>query len=263
MRRTYLTSAAIKWALSELKKIPKDQLALLFFLMLVKSPTVKRGKHGEPSAFEIEFQKYLSGPVLGGGSAVFNPFDQQWRAADYLNSTVFGRLLNGSHKWTEGTEAFFIREPTSSWPANFRLTDRGFDNLRERTTPPCLKNSNRLPLNAMAVYYFRFLDLSEFNPQTMPDLVAEFNKTIVNKHERLKELFVSGTNFLRGELFTHSALTEPEMIACYPPSPFSGEPKKNALLYEDDIDAIKARLSSGQEIADYIRQLLRKEKIWK
>lgn len=257
----FLSKDAIVWALERLAVLPKDQLALVFFLTLAKVGGVSRGTPQNPSPFEKEIMRYLGAPLPGGGEAVFNPFSRQWRATDYMNSTVYGRLLNGSHKWTEGGEAFFSRTPSASWPAKFELDDKGFDHLRARTSPPCLKESSRLPMTAVATYYFRFLDLSGFAPRSLKDLVAEYRKEVLDKHPRLDELFVPGPNFLRGDLFSPKAPTDREMLACYPPSPFSGEPKKNVLLYEDDLDAIKSHLTCSEDIADYIRNLLKEKGI--
>lgn len=259
----YLTADSIKWALIELSKVPKDQLVLLFYLMIAKSPTVQRGQNNKKSSFEVEFDRYLSAPVVGGGLAVFNPLVKKWMAANYTNSTVFGRLLNGSHHWTEGAEAFFERTPSKGWPAKFKLTDVGFDNLRSRTSPPCLKSESRLPLNALAIYYYRFEDLTLLAPQSLSDLVDIFKKDVLSCNRRLIELFVNGSVYLRGELFTNMLMHESEMVAIYPTSPYSTEPKKNALLYEDDIEAIKLRLLDGEDVSDYVRKMLRKEKIWK
>ena len=259
----YITPVAVQWALKQLIEIPKDQLALLFFLMLTKEPNVCRGQIGNPSSFEKEFGRYLSGPVKGGGDAVFNPFAAEWRAAEYINSTVYGRLLNGSHRWTEGVEAFFSRSPATSWPAKFEINDTGFDNLRLRSSPPCLKLAHRLPLSAIAIIYYRFIDLSESAPESLNDLVKLYKKEVLFINNRLLELFVEGPNFLSNVLFRSSPLSESEKLSCYPPSPYSGEPKKSVLVYEDDIDAIKARLKPGEDIADFMKKLLKKENIWK
>lgn len=259
----YITPVALQWALKQLIEIPKDQLALLFFLMLAKEPLVSRGQLGNTSAFENEFRRYLMGPIKGGGEAVFNPFASEWRAAEYINSTVYGRLLNGSHRWTEGAEAFFFRAPTTTWPAKFTINDSGFNNLRLRASPPCLKSSYRLPLSAIAIIYYRFINLSDFSPHTLDDLVKKYKDEVLSKNHRLMELFVAGPNFLSNVIFRSIPLSETEKISCYPPSPYSGEPKKNILIYEDDISAIKARLAPGEDIADFMRKLLRKDILWK
>jgi hypothetical protein len=260
---TYITPAALQWALKQLIEIPKNQLALFFFLMLAKVPIVSSGQFGNPSSFENEFKRYLIGPIKGGGEAVFNPFAAEWRAAEYLNSTVYGRLLNGSHRWTEGTEAFFSRSPATGWPAKFSVNDSGFNNLRLRASPPCLKSAHRLPLSAVVIIYYRFMNLSEFSPVSLDDLVKKYKDEVLSCNPRLIELFVAGPNFLSNVLFRSNSLTENEKIACYPPSPYSGEPKKSVLIYEDDIDAIKAKLTPGEDIADFIKKLLRKGNIWK
>ncbi len=252
----YLSKGAIKWSIEQLRTLPKDQLALFFFLALAREGKVSRGTAGNPSPFEREILRYLGAPLEGGGVAAFNPFSLEWRAAEYMNSTVFGRLLNGSHKWTEGEDAFFTRTPAKGWPATLTLEEKGFDNLRGRLSPPCLKKSFRLPLTAVAVYYFRFFDLSFFSPGSMTDVVAEYRKEVLSLNERLEELFVPGPNYLRGDLFVNTALSEREKLECYPPSPFSGEVRKSVLIYADDLERIKQRLNEGQDIADFVRNLL-------
>lgn len=257
----FLSQDAILWALNHLEVLPKDQLVLFFFLALAKEGTLSRGTPGNPSPFENEIMKYLGAPLPGEGKAVFSPLEHQWRATDYMNSTVYGRLLNGSHRWTEGKDAFFSREPATGWPAKFTLNEKGFDNLRTRTSPPCLRASSRLPMTAVAIYYFRFLDLSEFAPRSLKDLVAEYRREVLDKHPRLDELFVPGPNFLSGTLFSSEALTEREMLECYPPCPSSGEPKKNVLLYKEDLEAIKTHMSAGEDVSDYVRNLLKEKGI--
>ena len=134
---TYLSKEAITWARMQLEKLSKDQIALLYFLIFARCPKVDRTIPAKREKFESEFYKYFGVPIKGGGVASFNPFDGKWRAPNYINSTVYGRLLVGSHRWTEGSEAFFTRTPSSSgWPAEFSLTDEGFDNLLYRNQPP-------------------------------------------------------------------------------------------------------------------------------
>jgi len=262
MANVYITPEAIKWSLGHLSRLPKDQLALVFFLILAKAPQVQRGGINSPSNFESEFYRYLGGAIPGNGWAVYNPFEQDWRAGEYINSTIYGRLLNGSHKWTSEGIGFFKRSPAAGWPAVFELTTKGFDNLRERLSPPCLKAPMRLPLTVLAIYYYRFENLSSFAPSTVSDLVKKYRADVVSKEQRLGELFVEGPQFLSGQLLRSEPLSEEEKISCYPPSPFSAEPKKRALLYGGDIDAINARLIEGQDIADFVRNILRDKGIW-
>lgn len=263
MSNSYITPEAIKWSLGNMHNLPKDQIALFFFLILSKIPRVQRGTLNEPSAFEHEFYRYLGGVIPGDGWAVYNPLEREWRAGEYINSTVYGRLLNGSHRWTSEENGFFKRSPASGWPANFELTDKGFDNLRKRLSPPCLKSAYRLPLTSLAIYYYRFENVGYFSPKSACDLVQQFKLEVISRFERLSELFVDGPQYLRGDLLRTLPLSVQEKVDCYPSSPFGAEPKSRAFLYQDDIEAISSRLEAGQDLADYIRGMLRSEGIWK
>ena len=55
----YLSKEAIKWAIEQLRTLPKDQLALFFFLAIAKEGKVSRGTTGNPSPFEKEILRYL------------------------------------------------------------------------------------------------------------------------------------------------------------------------------------------------------------
>lgn len=254
----YLTPQAIKWAVYSLSNLPKNQTALFFFLIFAKCPDVDRTSVARRTRFEEEFHRYFGGPIKGGGIAVYDPFGKEWRAEQYINSTVYGRLLVGSHKWTEGSEAFFSRKPKSGgWPAKFELTEEGFDALKYRSSPPCLKYEYRLPLTATAIYYFRFDDLSPYNPTNLDDLISLYRKIVITTHPKLHLLFQESQKLSGMELFRRDPLSESEKLSCFPPSPFSTEEKTRALLYVDDVDLIDSRLKAGESIADYVRYLLR------
>lgn len=252
----YLTLQAIQWSINRLADLPKNQTALLYFLIFPHSPKVDRTNPSSNASFIKEFYRYFGGFIKGGGIACYDPFAREWRAEEYLNSTVYGRLLVGSHKWTEGDEAFFLRDPRSGgWPAQFLLTDGGFNNLKYRSSPPCLKFDYRLPIKVMAVYYYRFDDLSDLDLSGLEDLTEQYRKTVISKHPRLGELFKEGPSYL-GSLFTDEPLAEANKISCYPPAPFCNETMTKQLLYTGDVEYIRTKLKAGQTIADYIRKLL-------
>jgi hypothetical protein len=252
----YLKPQAIKQALKVLSGLPKNQTALFYFLIFATCPEITKKEETDAYVFEREFYKYFGGPIKGGGTGVFDPFGHEWRAENYLYSTVYGRLLTGSHKWTEGSEAFFDRKPSGGgWPATFKLSDRGFDNLKERNSPPCLKYDYRLPIAAVAIYYYRFLDLSSFNPQSIKDVVSRYKKDVLSKHPRLKELFIETLN-MADNIFQNKRPSEEEMINCYPTSPYSTKEKTRELLYRDDVQFIKSNLKPGEQVADYVRALI-------
>lgn len=253
---TYLTDKAVKWSLEQLQWLPKNQTALLYFLIFARSPRVDRTDPSVGQEFEAELNRYFGGPIKGGGVACYDPFAAEWRAEQYLNSTVYGRLLVGSHKWTEGVEAFFSRDPASGgWPAVFNLTDKGFNNLESRIRPPCLRFGYKLPLKSLSIYYFRFIDLSSFGPSCLEEIVEQYEKLVISKHPRLQELFKEGPSFF-GPLFTSNPLSENEKISCYPLAPFASDTKTRQLLYVEDVELIKSRMEHGQTIADYIHNKL-------
>lgn len=252
----YLKPKTIKQALRILGGLPKNQTALFYFLIFATCPEITKKGQVDAYVFEREFYKYFGGPIKGGGTAVFDPFGHEWRAENYLYSTVYGRLLTGSHKWTEGSEAFFVRKPSGGgWPATFNLTNSGFDNLKGRSHPPYLKHDFRLPIAAVAVYYYRFSDLSSFNPQCVKDVVSQYKKEVLSKHTRLKELFIE-TSGIPDDIFQNKIPSEEEMINCYPSSPYSTTEKTREFIYSDDVEFIKSKLSPGQQVADYVRALI-------
>lgn len=250
----YLSLQAVKWSLKRIENLPKNQTALLYFLIFAREPIVDRSGV-EKESFEEEFYRYFGGPIKGGHVAPFDPFAGEWRAENYINSTVYGRLLVGSHSWTEGSESFFERNPASGgWPAKFTLHKEGFDNLRFRSSPPCLKAQYRLPLSAIAIYYYRFRELF-FNPDSLDDLVSKYKEEVLSKYQKLAELFVDGPSCF-DNLFSDHPPNEQEMIECYPPSPFSSEEKRNVKLYIEDVERIGHDLEPGEQIADYVRDVL-------
>lgn len=251
----YLSSEAICWAAGQLSRLPKNQTALLYFLILARAPEVVQASLGRGTTFEKEFYRYFGAPIKGGGTACFDPFAGEWRAEDYIFSTVYGRLLNGSHRWTTLSGGFFRRLPSEGWPAKFHLEDEGFDVLKFRSSPPCLKYGMRLPLLATAVHYYRWKNLGDGGPKDELGLVELYRQEVISLHPRLQELFVDSATF-PGPLFRDHPQTEQEAEACYPPSQASSESKKNELLYESDILRIKAMASPGETPADTIRRFI-------
>src|SRR4030042_2055188 len=253
----FITAKAVRWSVNQLNLLPKNQTALLFFLIFAVCPEVGSSNSKSRQEFETEFHRYFGGPIRGDGIAVYDPCGGQWRAENYIHSTVYGRLLVGSHRGTEGTEAFFQREPKAGgWPAQFELTDKGFDNLKYRNESPSLRYEYRLPLTAIATYYYRFDDISHYHLVDQRGLVQLYKQKILSKHSRLGELFVEGSWFL-DTIFSAQSLTEKEKISCFPPSPFMGEPQQRVLLYADDIDYIKGQLKDGETIAEYVHNSIR------
>jgi hypothetical protein len=252
----YLTQAAIRWAMDTLVNIPRDQSCLLYFLILTKKSTVKKGGVTGMTPFEEEFYRYFGAPIKGGGVGCFNPFDKRWMAEDYISSTVFGRLLNGSHWWTDGDEGFFSRNPGRQFPAEMDILPNAFERLQDRTTYPCLKPGSLLPMTAVSVWYYRGQPVEIENTTNMNDLVKRLKADVLDLNPDLHKLFFQGG---AGPLnpFSDEPLSEEEMLAIYPVCPFAGEPKTNVRLYVDDVNTLRSAGVDVNQIADYFRQLIR------
>ncbi len=258
----YLKASTIKWALGELNKVPRDQAALFYFLIFNSVNLVKRGTAQQKSKFETEFYKYFGGPLKGGGVGCFNPFDGRWMAEEYINSTVYGRLLNGSHWWTDSNQGFFDRNPPTQFPAEIKISSRAFDNLDDRTTSPCLKSSSLLPMSAVAVLYYRYEELNVNNSNNLTDVVNKFQNEILSTNKQLKQLFSSGAT---GPLtpYQKSKPSEDEIMSVYPPCPYKGESQVNVRLYVDDVNAVKRQLGlTIDQFSEFFRKIIREKGIY-
>lgn len=249
----FLTVDAIRWSLGQLGKLPKNQTVLPFFLIFARASVVDKRPGG---AFETEFLRYFGGYLKGGGEEVFDPFAGQWRSSGYLQSTVYGRLLAGNHRWTEGDDRFFDRAPSAGgWPASFTLTSSGFDNLRLRSSPPCLKQKYRLPLTATAIYYYRFRPLPG-SVRTLDDLLVHYRNDVLFRHSRLATLFAPGAS-PSGPLTRDTPLSDHDMASCYPTGAADGRAKQRAFLYSDDIVRLEQLCRPGDAVADAVHRLLK------
>lgn len=252
----YLNKAAISWAMDSLANIPRDQMCLLYFLILTKKSTVKKGGVAGISPFEKEFYRYFGAPIKGGGVGCFNPFDKRWMAEDYISSTIFGRLLNGSHWWTDADKGFFSRNPGSQFPAEMGILPEAFERLRDRSTYPCLKPGSLLPLTAVSVWYYRGDQIAVDDTTNLKDLVKKFKKDVLILNSNLIQIFFEGG---AGPInpYIDKPISESEMLAIYPPCPFAAEPKTNVRLYVDDVNTVKRAGFDANQIAEFFRKLIR------
>lgn len=251
----YITQEAIRWSLSLLKELPKNQTVLLYFLIFGKAPIVDRGNAFSP--FEVEFYKYFGAPIAGDGVAVYDPFSGDWRAENYINSTVYGRLLVGGHRWTEGEESYFLRLPAGSgWPAEFKLTEKGFNNLLHRSSPPCLKRQYKLPLTAMAVFYYRQEALPD-STSSMDSLIEKYKIDVISKHEVLQKLFCDGPSYPGSQLLELTKLSSSDYRNCYPKSPYTSKELSTVRLYKEDVLEIKKNLREGHTVAEYVSEMMK------
>ncbi len=256
--KRYLKKTSVRWAYETLRQIARDQSCLLFFLILTKSKTVVKGPSGHMSPFQKEFYRYFGAPLKGGGVGCFNPLDGRWMAEDYISSTVFGRLLNGSHWWTDAVNGFFERQPPKKFPADLTISPKAFSNLSERTTFPCLKPEGLLPMTAIAVWYYRDTPIETAIINDLSGLVALFNSEVIARNQDLKKLFSEGGT---GPVspYQESPLSEEETLSIYPPCPYSGEPKTNVLLYVDDVKSVKQSGVEVDELPDFFRKLIKEK----
>jgi hypothetical protein len=252
----YLTADAIVWARSQLANLKKDQAALLWCLILSKTPTVQYDS-SQKSDFVIEFNRYFGAPIPGRGVGVFSPIDSKWKAENYLQSTVLGRLLNGSHWWTSPDRGFLERAPKDKWPAHFSFNKEGADRLFLRKGAPSTSGVARLPLAAIAIFYYRFDPLSLGADPSIEELVDLYKQEVLSLNPLLCELFEADTAVYWGQLFADISLSEQERMSCFPSSPYGGEAKQNALLYVEDVRELHQRLGEGETIADLVRHFLR------
>ena len=248
----YITKDAILWARTQLKSLPTDQFALFWCLIFQKAPKVSSPPHlSDP--FVKEFHRYFGAPIPGGGIGVFNPIDSKWKAEQYIQSTVYGRLLNGSHWWTSTERGFLKRNKKDGWPAEFTFDSDGAKSLFLRPNAPSTSACERLPLSAVAIHYYKFdtLDSSEVN--SIDSLTKKYQEEVVNQNPYLQELFALDSTAYWGSPLSENPLSDQDAMSCFPPSPYSGESKQNALLYTEDIKYMQGMLKEGETLADLVR----------
>lgn len=252
----YVTKEALLWARGQLSELPQDQAALFWCLILSKEPVVSSISHVAES-FIDELYRYFGAPIAGGGTGVFNPMDSKWKAENYIQSTVFGRLLNGSHWWTSPDKGFLARSRKDGWPATFQFDAGGASRLFLRQKPPSTSSARRLPIAAVAVYYYKFDRLEKSQVSTLEELVAKYRREVLVVNPELEKLFDTDTPVFWGTPFSDQELSLSEKLSCFPASPYSSEPKQNVLLYTDDVKEMQKSLIDGQTIADLVRSLIR------
>ena len=224
-----------------------------------RSPKIGTPHSADRLSFENEFYRYFGAPIAGGGTGVFSPLGGEWKGENYIQSTVYGRLLNGSHWWTSPENGFLIREGQSTanrFPAKFSVSNGSLNRLFLRTSPPCLKHDYRLPIEALAVYYFRQQNLDESQPKTIDDIVSLFQDQVISRNQALSNLFRSESLAYWGSLFSTSPMTEVVYRGCYPLSTHAGKPKTRLLIYADDVDRLRSKAKPGETDADTLARVL-------
>ena len=254
----FVSASAITWAASELRKLPKDQLALIFALIVSKVPNIDYPRGVADNPFTSEMKKYLWAPKSISANGIFNPIDGQWRADNYFQSTVFGRLLNGSHSWTSPEVGYFERLPKSGWPAKIEFSEDGFGRLFLRTAPPCLKFEYRLPILALAIYYYRQINLSALVLETPQDLVDHYSTEVLSSNPLLTKLFIHELPVFWGQLFQDTEIDPDEYVAC-----FAGTGMPSGItvrVTQSDMDDLQSLFPTDLTADEMIQQLIKKAK---
>jgi hypothetical protein len=255
----FLTADSIKWASSQLQLVPDNQLLLIFILVLAAEPDIQR-TNASRNPFLIELEKYIGGPLKGGGNATYNLFTGTWRAEDYLQSTVFGRLLNGGHGWTNPASGYLIRTPERQWPANFKFSSECLNRLKKRSSPPYLKAGSRLPLSAVAIWYYKFEELESSQVNDIESLRRKYLAKLEQSNSLTLNFFEEEDNLFWGNLLSQTPLTDDEKTDLFPQSPFMAEPRIKISVFEDDLKVIKQMKQPNEDIADVIRRMIMEKK---
>jgi hypothetical protein len=253
---SFVTPNAVKWALKEFKKLKSDQSALFFQLALAKFPSVPPRSSGD-APFVAELLRYVGVRKPNGNFQIFNPMGGKWLAENYLGSTVYGRLINGSHKWTLSESPILKRVPETGFPADIRPTESTIQNLSRSERPPHLNAGQRLPRVATAILYFRYTNVGSLGISDPATLWDVFVAEAFSASPFLSKLFERPADdaVFWGDLFQESEPTLNEIMDCYP----GGGPKSRVGIYVNDHDEILSRLRNDEDEADYIRRLLRGE----
>ena len=252
----YLTPEAILWARAQIEDLPKDQIGLVFALLASRSPVISYDSidMSQRSEFLQHTLRYFGAPIALGAWGFFVPLDGKWRSDDYLMSTVMGRLLNGSHWWT-AAGGFIGRNPSTGWPATFSFGIRGFEVLRRRTRPPFLTGGKRLPLSAMAIWYFRHEDIAESN---LESLVLRYKEEINSSEFDVLRIFEDNKTIFWGDLTRSTDLTDDERKKCYPGLAMKLSPKHTIEIDQSTYQ----RLIEGAgslPVEEYIKFLLKEK----
>jgi hypothetical protein len=269
----YFTIDSIRWALASLSRLPKDQTGILFYLIFAKLAGQYGGFRLDNSGhtreiFEKEFMRYFSGPLSDGTLVPFDPFSKNWRADRYITSTVFGRVINGSHWWTHLERGFISREPQTGWPAEFSPHPDALGRLLNRPDPPNLVSSNKISLVALTAWYYRFEDVSTMGEEGLDVLnVINYYLASLRLKSNTSPLIFSDVKEANGALqvnpYTLSyvkispiQITKAEASSIFPPRTKITELRKNLRVFEADFEKIKLMTAPGEDEADVIRRLL-------
>lgn len=268
----FFTNDSVNWALINLSNLPKDQTGILFYLIFSKLggqysgfKLNSRGKSRE--TFEKEFLRYFSGSLADGTPVPFDPFSKSWRADNYIQSTVFGRVINGSHWWTHPEKGFISRNPATGWPAEFKPHPEALNRLRERTTPPNLTSPNKIPLVALTAWYYRFEDISGIcTTENVLDVMKHYLSSLRLKPNSEALIFSDiretgeslqvNPYMLSSVKISPVSITKAEAKSIFPSRTQIMELRKNLRVFEVDFEKIKRMRVAGEDDADVIRRLI-------
>jgi hypothetical protein len=250
----FITPDAVKWALGILKKLTSDQSALFIQIVLSKFPYVPPRSEGD-APFVGELMRYIGVAKQTGNFDLFNPMRGEWLAENYVGSTLYGRLLNGSHWWTLGNEAILSRTPASGLPAEITPNEETFQRLLLRTRSPYLSAGQRLPRLATAILYFRNVDLHEFHVSDPESLWDAYFQVGLQSSKLLERLFErEGDNAVYwGGLLQDTQPGLDEIRDCFP----AGGPKAQIGVFSSDMEKLQLLRRNGENEAQVIHRLLK------
>ena len=212
----YISQSAVSWALKQLKQLPRDQVLLLFLICVELSSHLTNNKLGtRPTGFLAQLDRFLGVVIEPKTRRIFSVFEGKWRAEAYLQSTVIGRLLNGSHIWTSPTDGFIIRKPKSGWPAELAIAPTAISVLEANKRPPKLSHSQLPSMQALAILYFRYQELPD-GLKGIHDVVRLFQQEFPSDSDLLSRVTRDDLIFLGQVLVTTKPKRE-EILSCYPP----------------------------------------------
>lgn len=250
----HISTDAITWSLKQLKALPRDQILLLFLLCVELAGRIDYIKEGgKATGFLRELEKFIGVQIDNKTLRIFSPFEGKWRAGAYLQSTVLGRLLNGSHSWTNPTNGFIQREPKRGWPAELTVSQNAIALLEQNSKSPRISHTQLPSIQALAILYFKYETL----PGEAKDIfsVVELFKSKFPEGSPVMENVTRSDIMFLGRALVPSKPTLSQVLDCYPPLEFS------RITLSEEISRIAAE-KAPPEISptNYVELLVRNAK---
>jgi len=247
----HISTDAVSWALKQLKALPRDQILLLFLICVELSNHLTNTRLGtQPTGFLAQLNRFLGVEIEPRKTRIYSVLEGKWRAEAYLQSTVIGRLLNGSHIWTSPTDGFLVRTPKAGWPAELAIAPSTISALKSNKRPPKLSHSQLPPIQALAILYFRYQDLPVW-VQGIHDVVDLFQQRLSGESDLISEITRGDITFL-GQAVVNTKPEPEEILSCYPPLYSS-----KIILSEETSRIAMEKAPPGIEPTEYVELLVR------